>query len=354
MFSSSQLYREEIESVCCMDLPFSMLKNKSVLITGASGLIGTYLIDVLMQKSLHEHLGITVYAVGRHEAEARMRFKEYFSTESFFFLPWDVNQNCLPKVHADFVIHAASNTHPKAYANDPVGSILTNLLGLRNVLEYSRVEKAKRVLFLSSVEIYGQAWKNTDCFDETYCGYLDCNTLRAGYPEGKRAGEALCQAYISKYDMDIVIPRLSRVYGVTMKQSDSKAMSQFIRNSVNKEDIVLKSEGKQRFSYTYAPDAAAALLFLLCHGQKGEAYNVAGKEPTLTLKEIAGVLAAINHKDISFQQPEADEKKGFSKADTAILSVKKINDLGWNAQYDIATGLRRTVEIMREDLHCHA
>ncbi|HCB93680.1 MAG TPA: dTDP-glucose 4,6-dehydratase, partial [Selenomonas sp.] len=102
------------------------------------------------------------------------------------------------------MIHAASNTHPRLYASDPIGSLMTNILGTHNLLEYARETKVERFVFVSSVEIYGQALKAEDVFDESYCGYLDCNRFRAAYPEGKRAGEALCNAYIGKYGMDIV------------------------------------------------------------------------------------------------------------------------------------------------------
>lgn len=348
MFSTSTLYREDIQHILQSDIPFSMLHDKAVLITGATGLIGTYLVDVLMQKSIHEKMNIMVYAVGRNIQSAQERFGTYLHENNFRFIQWDVNTYCPPSVHVDYIIHAASNTHPKAYASDPVGSILTNLLGLHNILRYGYHTKAERVMFLSSVEIYGEAWKEEDIFDESYCGYIDCNTLRAGYPEGKRAGESLCQAYIAKYGMDIVIPRLSRVYGATMRRSDSKAMAQFIWNSVYHEDIVLKSSGTQRFSYLYAADAASALLFLLCRGETGSAYNLAGKEPILTLREIASILAQVNNKKIVLDLPDDVEKQGFSKATTAVMSVEKIRSLGWTARYDTVSGLKRTVGIIRE------
>ena len=142
----------------------------------------------------------------------------------------------------DYVIHAASNTHPVAYASDPIGTITANVFGTQYLLDYAKEADCKRFVFLSSVEIYGENRGDTDKFTEDYLGYIDCNTMRAGYPESKRTGEALCQAYRKQMEMDVVIPRLSRVYGPTMLMSDTKALSQFILKSVKQEDIVLKSE----------------------------------------------------------------------------------------------------------------
>ena len=133
----------------------------------------------------------------------------------------------------DYIIHGASNTHPKLYSLDPVGTINTNVIGLNNILKYSTKYKTRRILMMSSVEIYGENKGDTELFDENYLGYINCNTVRAGYPESKRLCEALCQSYISQYGLDIVIGRLSRVYGPTMLKDDSKALAQFIKNALN-------------------------------------------------------------------------------------------------------------------------
>ena len=347
MFATSSLYQEDLDNILRIDLPWYELQGRSLLLTGASGLIGTVLVDALMKWNRQVEHGVTIYAVGRSEQRIKERFVDYLDNPYFKFIAWDVNEPATFAVHADYVIHAASNTHPKAYATDPIGSIMTNLLGLRNVLDFARKTRSKRVMFLSSVEIYGKAYREDDVFTEDYCGYIDCNTLRAGYPEGKRAGEALCQAYIEQYGMDIVIPRLSRVFGPTMQDSDSKAMAQFIRNAVKGEPIVLKSEGKQRFYYCYAADAVGGLLTVLLKGKCGEAYNIAQKDKILSLKEIADVLGNISSMKVRMEIAGTVESKGFSTAVNAVLDVHKIIQLGWYSQFSIDTGIKRTVTILK-------
>jgi nucleoside-diphosphate-sugar epimerase len=168
-----------------------------------------------------------------------------------------------------YILHLASNTHPMQYATDPVGTIMTNVNGLKNMLDLAAKGGARRFAFASSNEIYGENRGDAELFDERYCGYIDSNSLRAGYPESKRCGEALCQAYRAQFGIDIVIPRFTRTFGPTMLPTDSKAVSQFIKKGVAGEDVVLKSDGTQHYSFTYVADAVLGLLTVLLLGEDG-------------------------------------------------------------------------------------
>ena len=233
------------------------------------------------------------------------------------------------------------------FYTEPVGTMTTNIIGTHNLLEFGRKKNISRFVFVSSVEIYGKALNSEDVFDENYCGYIDCNTLRAGYPEAKRASEALCQAYISQHKVDIVIPRLSRIYGATMRLNDSKAMSEFIMNGVRGENIVLKSQGIPRFSYCYATDAASGILYCLLNGQCGVAYNVADSSEILSLREIAEYISSLAGKKVVFELPSETQAKGFSKAINAIMPNEKLRALGWSPKDDTRSGVKKTVEILK-------
>lgn len=349
MYFHSKLYHQDIKNIIGLNLPWDKLQNRSLLLTGASGLIGTMLIDVLMEKNDKNHLNCMIYAIGRNEKKAQKRFAEYFEKPYFRFVSMDVNNPIQLDENIDYIIHAASNTHPRLYASDPIGSLMTNLEGTHNLLEYGRVHEMRRMLFLSSVEIYGQALKEDDVFDESYCGYIDCNTVRAGYPEGKRAGEALCNAYISKYNMDIVIPRLSRVYGPTMRLDDSKAISQFLMNGVHGENIVLKSQGLQKYSYCYVGDAVQGLLCCLLKGESGDAYNIADIRTDMLLKDIARYIASLNGQQVVFDLPDMVEQKGFSKVTVGVMDSSKLQTLGWQPFDDLKSGIKKTIEILKDE-----
>lgn len=243
----NKLYLEDLQYVTELDLPWESLKNKTVLVTGATGMIASCFIDVLMLLNTTKDLNCRILAVGRSEEKAQKRFAEYWESSLFEYVKHDINKQFELKEEVDYVLHMASNTHPVAYATDPVGTITTNVIGLYNLLEFCKENLKGRFAFASSNEIYGENRGDVELFDEKYLGYIDCNTMRAGYPESKRCGEALCQAYIKQYGLDIVIPRFTRTFGPTMLQSDTKAISQFIKKGINKENIVLKSLGNQNY-----------------------------------------------------------------------------------------------------------
>ncbi|WP_303817213.1 NAD(P)-dependent oxidoreductase [Selenomonas ruminantium] len=348
MYIDNKAYTDDIEAIINRNLPWNQLESKSVLITGASGLIGTCIIDAIQLLNKRKKLNISIFALARNRLNLEERFHDYIGEDGFYVITADVNKTIQLSEKIDYIIHAASNTHPRAYATDPIGSIMTNIVGLNNLLQYANCIKTKRVVFLSSVEIYGRAHAQNDIFDENYCGYIDSNTLRAGYPEGKRAGEALCQAYREKYGMDIVIPRLSRIYGPSVKNDDTKAMSQFISDAVAGKDIVLKSEGLQRFSYTYVSDAVAGIFTVLLKGEDGEAYNIANLDENYSLKEISLFLSSIANTNVIYDLPNQTEKKGFSKSMVAIMNANKLKKLGWTNKYTLQDGLKRTVNILKQ------
>ncbi len=347
----NNLYLEDIKKVSAVNLPWDNLKNKSIVISGASGLIGSFLIDLIMYKNKNDKLNCDIYALIRNIDRAKKRFETYLDNKYFHLIGHDINEKLsidnLKQV--DYVLHLASNTHPKQYATDAINTITTNIIGTKNMLDFAVDHHAKRFLFASSNEIYGENRGDTEKFKEDYCGYINSNTLRAGYPESKRCGEALCQAYKKQYELDVVIARLTRSYGPTMLKDDSKAISQFINKALANEDIVLKSDGSQYYSFLYMSDSVYGLLTVLLKGEDGEAYNISDEESDITLKDLAKLIADNCHKKVIFELPDEVEKAGFSKATKARLDNEKLTNIGFEAMYDISEGIYRTITILKDN-----
>ena len=344
-------YKEDIEKIMEMPLPWERLRGKKILITGAAGMIGSCLIDTLL--GLDKRMGISceVWAAGRTKVKLEYRFIQYQNDPRLHILVCDVNEKLSADLFPqglDYIFHLASNTHPVAYASDPIGTVTTNIIGTNNLLELAAEIKAERFVFASSVEVYGENRGDQERFTEDYCGYIDCNTMRAGYPESKRAGEALCQAYIRQKGVDIVIPRLSRTYGPSVLKTDTKAISQFILKGTAREDIMLKSEGTQLYSYSYAADSVGGLLWAFFKGECGEAYNIADEASDITLKDLAVIIAENAGTKVVFDLPDAVEQAGYSKATKAMMDSQKLQGLGWHALFDMKAGLERTLEVLRE------
>lgn len=316
------------------------IKGKTFLITGATGLIGTHLIDALMALD-----SVKVYAVGRNKEKAFERLGEYFDNPNFLFIEQDVTKPFPDDLKVDYIFPGASNTHPLAYSQYPVETIMINVKGAENALELAKNCGAS-VLYFSSVEVYGNAIGD-DVFTENYTGKLNLSTSRACYTESKRACEALCQSYLSEYGVDVKIARLSRVFGPTMLPTDSKVSSQFINNALTNQDIVLKSKGNQFFSYTYVSDVVAAMLHILLWGESGKAYNVSNEKCNVHLKDFAEMCANYNGKNVVYDLPSEAEAKGYSIAVQAILDNGLLKSIGFTPKYAMEEAVLRTIGILK-------
>ena len=346
----SELYLDDIDYVKNLNLPWEKLQGKKVLLSGATGLIGSFLVDVLMSKNA-DGFNCTIYGLSRTSKKFSERFEKWNISDQLRYVPYDINKPFLREdiETVDYVFHLASNTHPILYSTDPIGTITTNVIGTQNMLDFALHHNTSRFIFASSNEIYGENRGDVEFFDENYCGYINSNTLRAGYPESKRCGEALCQAYKAQKGIDIVIPRLTRSYGPTMLMNDTKAISQFIRKGIMGEDIVLKSAGTQFYSYTYVADAVSGLLYVSLKGESGDAYNIADERSDIMLKDLAEIIAEYSGKKVIFEAPNLIEQTGYSTATKARLDGSKVKKLGWKAKYDIKGGLRRTINVLKQE-----
>ncbi len=344
------LYREDLAGT----LPYieaAGLAGKRLHITGARGLIGSYLVDALALFNRESSAGkpIHIYAMGRDLAAMEQRFAHLQNPPWLHLLRHDVAQSLPVSTEPyDYILHAASNTNHAQFVAQPVSTITTNMLGTYHLLEHIvKTGGSAKFILASTIEIYGEGISEKKRFTEDVCGFINCNTLRSGYPESKRASEALCNAYAKQHGVWFVIPRLCRIYGPTMGQEDNKSNAQFIRKALAGEDIVLKSEGKQLFSLLYVADCVNAILTVLAKGQRGEAYNIADKNSDITLRELAALAAAWAGRKVVFEAPSAAEAAGYSKATLALLDAGKLAKLGWRAQHSITSGMKRTLEILQ-------
>ncbi|MDD6145594.1 MAG: NAD-dependent epimerase/dehydratase family protein [Oscillospiraceae bacterium] len=338
--------RGEIEKIAAAPLSWEKLSGKTLLVTGATGFIGSFIIRALMLKNERDGLGVKVIALVRSEDKARSLYGEYEKKGMLTFLVQDVCEALPTDRRADFVIHCASNAAPREYSLYPVETMKTNFFGTMNLLDYAKAVQAESFLYVSTIEIYGTT-HGLDTIPEDVYGEIDAMKIRSCYPLSKKGCETLCASYADEYGLDIKIGRLSYIFGPGMKPGDSKIVALFPKCIADGENIVMKSKGEQLRSYTYVTDAITGLLTVLLEGKNGEAYNIASKLCITTIAGIAHTLVdAYPEKGLKviFDLPTEQEAKGFSLIENAVLSSEKLENLGWQPETDLVTGLKKVVE----------
>lgn len=331
-------YKESIYKLA-EELP---INRGSFLITGATGLIGSCLIDVLVAAN-KKGSSFKIFALGRSKERIAKRFgNEVVPIEQDISIPLNEEEKY------DYIIHCASNADPKSYAVQPVETILTNVIGSKNALDYCRKHISTRMLLTSTFEVYGSI-DGVSSYREDMSGVIDQTRLRNGYPESKRCCELLLRSYVDEYQINAVIARLPSVYGPTMLKNDSKAHAQFIRNALNRENIVLKSKGEQRRTYCYVIDAVSGMFKVLFDGVKGEVYNISNEKSVASIADVAHACAEIAGTKVIFDMPDEIEAKGFSRPQDCILDNTKLKNLGWSAKFSLLDGLMETIGYLEEE-----
>lgn len=330
-------YQDDIKRVASLNLPWEKLEHCNILITGATGLIGSCVVEVLMSRpGINYH----VYASSRNEARLH-RFADFSNFPNFHFFQYDVTEPLRNEIDFQYIIHAASNASPNYFATKPVEIIKSNINGVANLLDYGLQHGLKRLLYVSTGEIYGEG--DGRVFTEEYSGYVDCMKPRSCYPSAKRAAETLCVAYGAEYGIDTVIARPSHTYGPNFTESDNRVYAQFIRNVLKGENIVMKSAGTQFRSWCYVVDCVSALLFILLKGENGQAYNISDESSNISIRELAEMIAGICNKEVIMDVPSDIEASGYNVVTKSIFSTKKLQRLGWNAEGGMADKMRTTI-----------
>lgn len=320
----------------------NVLKDSSIMVTGAGGLICSAIVDFLLELNRSMDFNIQVYALARSYTKIQRRFGEKIEQNDFHFVNYDATKPLDISISVDYIIHGASNANPGIYMQQPVETMAANFIGLKNLLDYSKTYRAKRLVYISSSEVYGKK-EDGKPYKENDYSFLDILNPRACYPSSKRAAETLCSAYQQEYGMDFVIVRPGHVYGPTMTDSDNRAASQFPRDVLKGHNIVMKSMGIQLRSYCYVLDCVSAIIAALINGINGNAYNISNKDSIITIRKMAECFAAAGKRKVVFEVPTEHELTSYNLMDNSSLDSTKIESLGWFGMFDIQKGVKRTL-----------
>lgn len=336
-------YWEDVQEVISCIPDITKLFGKSVMITGATGMICSAVAELLFWLNKESNANIRIVLAGRDQERMQQRFYCFKEGKDYSFLEYDATKDFVSKESYDYIIHGASPADPASFINHPVETMFANLIGLRSLLDIAKRDSNTRLLYISSSEVYGKKDESRP-YQETDYGFVDILNPRACYPSSKRAAETLCAAYREEYGVDFVVVRPGHIYGPSITDSDSRASAQFTRKVVAGEDIAMKSAGTQLRSYTYTLDCASAILTVLLKGKCGEAYNISNPLSIVTIRELAECMARTAGVSVVYEQASDLEKRSYNMMDNSSLDSSRLESLGWKGKYDLSKGVKATLD----------
>lgn len=342
MIKYSESYWEEVRKVVSGIPDIANLFGKSVMITGATGMICSAVAELLFLLNKGFNANIRIVLAGRNWEWMQQRFYVFKEGIDYSFLEYDATKENVIGLSPDYIIHGASPADPASFVKQPVETMFANLIGLKSLLDIAKENPRTRFLYVSSSEVYGKKNESRPYHELDY-GYVDILNPRACYPSSKRAAETMCAAYREEYGVDFVVVRPGHIYGPSITETDSRASAQFTRKVVDRENIVMKSTGTQLRSYTYTLDCASAILTVLLKGKCGEAYNISNPQSIVSIREMAEYMAKATGVKVVFEQASDLEKRSYNMMDNSSLDSSKLEDLGWRGRYGIEEGVVSTL-----------
>lgn len=325
------------------------MAGKTILITGATGLVCSSVIDVILRyNENHKDNMIRILAAGRSPEKMSARFRDIYNRPDFKYVYYDAsNPDNSINDRADYIIHGASNASPNMIVKEPVETMLSNFLGMKNLLDYAKRSRSERVLFVSSSEVYGKK-DSEEPYKEGEYGYIDLLNSRNSYSISKCAAETLCASYYDEYGIKSVIVRPGHIYGPTASPDDIRVSSAWAYSASKGEDIIMKSDGSQIRSYVYSLDCASAIIKVLTVGKTCSAYNISNPDSIISIKEMGEILAKSGGVNIKMKLPSDKERKGFNPMKNSSLEATNLMELGWRGCFTAYEGLNHTVKILKE------
>lgn len=352
MWIENKIFHEDMEQIAQSEyIPWEKFSNKTILITGATGLIGFNLVSALAYVSLFKNVPMKIYALVRNLGKAKGRFDGALQQGApITFVLGELNN--VPRIteHIDYVIHGASPTESSYFAAHPVETIQMNLRGASTLLEIAKKNHSEGFIFLSSMEVYGSVHEREE-IKENHESFVDTMSPRSCYPEAKRMIESLCASYASEYDVPTRVIRLAQTFGAGIRENENRVFAQFARSAMKNENIILFTPGGSERNYLYTADAVTAILTALLLGKNGEAYNAANENTYCSIKSMATTVANLEVIKKKYGGPVSvviDDKRNngnlYPPESYIDLNTDKLQALGWRPMLGFKEMFTRMIE----------
>jgi UDP-glucuronate decarboxylase len=346
----NRIVESDLQFITAADLPWNLLRGKTVLVSGAAGFLPAYMVETLLFLNETRQCDIRVVGLVRNLERARERFRDYRETDGLRLICQDVCEKVRLDEEVHYIIHAASQATPKVYSRDPVGTILPNVIGTNNLLELAAEKRAEAFLYFSTSGVYGHVAADQYPVKENTFGYLDSMDLASCYLESKRMGENLCVAWNHQFGVPVKIVRPAITYGPGIKLDDGRSFADFIANVVRCQDIELYSDGKVIRNFCYVADAMVGFFMVLLKGRLREAYNIA-TDQEITIYDLAKLLVEKVFPERKLKVVlKHVESKNYLRIEfpRTTVDISKAKALGWTLHFPVEAGFKRTVESFQE------
>ncbi|MCC8101315.1 MAG: NAD-dependent epimerase/dehydratase family protein [Clostridiales bacterium] len=370
VWSDDKILQEDLERIAASDLvDWEALQGRRILVTGATGLIGSIAVRALVCASVKRSLGLKVAALVRSLEKGKAMLGAFLE-DGLELVAGDILSPIVVEGPVDYILHGASVTTSKDFVDHPVETILTTLKGTEHLLELARQKHVKSMVYFSSMEIYGvpdsasyvelppPEGRRQDIPDsvrmaavlrEADYGYIDPLAVRSSYSEGKRMAEGLCAAYAHEYQVPVKMVRLAQTFGAGIPKNENRVFAQFARSIMEGSDIVLHTDGSKAHCYCYTTDAVLGILTVLLRGADGEAYNISNEETYSTIRGMAEMLIEKypqSGSHLVFDIPEDATRYGYAPTSRMLICSEKARALGWQAQVALPEMFERLMKSM--------
>jgi nucleoside-diphosphate-sugar epimerase len=343
----SSIVKDDLEYIINSNLNWSEFDNKTILITGANGMLASYMVKTLLYLNKNRFKNkCKVIALVRNAEKAKLKFNDYIQDSGLELVVQDICDKIEINGKIDYIVHAASQASPKYYGKDPVGTLNANVLGTNNILRLAYEKRAKSVLFFSSGDVYGKVSQDKIPIKENDYGFIDLSDVRSCYGESKRLAETMCVSWFKQYDVPVKMARIFHTYGPGMELNDGRVFADFVNDILNNRDIHLNSDGTATRAFCYISDATIGFFSLLLNGVNGEAYNLANDNCEISIIDLANLLVKLfPEKQLKVIKNLQGTDKNYIKSpiQRSCPSIEKIRKIGWNPNISIEDGFRKVI-----------
>ena len=346
----SSIIDEDVKRIIANDLPWDVFRGKTVLITGASGMIPSYFLYTFLALNDIRDMGVKIIALVRNGEKAKRVLGSMLDRDDVELVCQDVSEPLQIDEHVDYIFHGGSAARPAQHKTSPTSTIRANLIGTFNLLDKAVQDKAEGFVLMSSSEVYGkQLSDDGDAITEDDYGRVDTLDPRSCYSEGKRAAETICSCYNAEYGIRVLTPRFAHIYGPGLALNDGRVQSDFAANVVRGEDIVMNSDGSSVRAYTYVADACAGVFYALLKGD-GIAYNIADNNSIISIRELAEAFVASRpEKGLKVViKAQTDGSRSYNKVKFIGLDGSRLEALGWKPEVQVKEGTARMISHFEE------